>query len=258
MIWHYPDDRQRRRRRDEKDYSSKRLLSKRDFTWRWKRCNHLYPTIFIIDFDHTLAVFDNEHEITSVYTRPFMVEFLEYLKKINRNNILILWTRGQRVYINRCVLLLGIGNYFDHILSRDECKISFKKYKCYKSFRFIIDYFPKYTNMRSFLIDNLAYRNGGGCKEKEEEDDYVNYYFKLISVKPFTIEDVKNKDGTRTDSTLLNLMLYLNTNFFKQDDIKRNKIYKVITADKKGTLFLDERLDASDCQVFVKSWCAKM
>lgn len=251
MIWHYPDDDNKKALKEEKDST---LFSKKDFSWRTKCCSYLYPNIFIIDFDHTLAVHDSNDQLPSVYTRPFMIEFLEYLKKINKNNILILWTRAKKLYINKFVLLLGIANYFDHILSREECKISFKKYKCYKSFRYIIDNFPKYRNMRSFLIDNLAYKNGGGKDELDNKDNDTNYYFKLLSVKPFTIDEVNNG----SDSTLLNLMLHLDEKFFKDDNVIKYKVYKVITVDQKGSLFLDQRFDASDCDVFVKSWHSKM
>ena len=195
-----------------------------------------------------------------------MVEFLEFLKKVNKNNILLLWTRAKKSYINKFVLLLGIGNYFDHILSREECKDSFKKYKCYKSFRYIMDNFPKYINMRSFLIDNLAFKNGGGGSsdpifdndtddddnDNDNSDSVNNYYFRLLSVKPFTINDVING----SDSTLLNLMLYLDKNYFNNNFIFKK--YKVLTTDKNGNLQLEERFNPENCDVFVTSWYAKL
>lgn len=247
MIWHYPDVGIKILKEEEKESTSFDKV----FSWRVNYYSSLSPNIFVIDFDHTLAVYDgdrtiiSEDQLPSVYTRPFMIEFLQYLKKINKNNILILWTRAKRLYINKMVLLLGIANYFDHILSREDCKKSYKKYGCYKSFRYIVNNFAKYSNMRSFLIDNLAYKNGGG------EDDY----FRLLSLKPYILDEVENG----SDSTLLNLMLYLDKEFFL--DSKKYIIppsYNVVMVERDGSLYLGTKFDVSDCKILVKSWYPKL
>lgn len=253
MIWHYPYAGEKTLAEEEEEEEK----NHKAFTTRLKRCNpyYLYPNIFVIDFDHTLAVYDSDQRIPSssndqlpsLYTRPFMVEFLQFLKRINKNNILLLWTRAKKLYVSKFVLLLGIGNYFDHILSREDCKSSYKKYKCYKSFRYITDNFPKYSNMRAFLIDNLAYKNGGGG------DTRGGYYFRLLSVKPFTLDDVENG----SDSALLNLMLYLDEFFFKEPQQLQQppQEYNVVVVDESSdTLFLGRKVDVSACEILVTGW----
>lgn len=259
MIWHYPNvglKSDAEETEDEKK-SLSTLEYDKEFSWRTKYYSYLSPNIFVIDFDHTLAVYDGNQEVTaestrddqlpSVYARPFMFEFLQFLKRVNRNNILILWTRAKKLYISKIVLLLGIGNYFDHILSRSDCKNSYKTYGCHKSFHYILDKYPNYTNMRSFLIDNLAYKNG------TKEDDSSTGYFRLLSVKPFVLPDAENG----SDSTLLNLMLYLDRNFF-EGGIKKSILYTVIAAKPTGNLSIETRFAVSKCDLLIHGWYPKM
>ena len=241
-MWHYPPTSEK-----AADVSSERRKEK-PYSWKQKYQSYvLCPNIFIIDFDHTLAVYDSDRTLdpfgksASVYTRPFMVEFLQYLKVINKNNILILWSRGKQYYISKMLLLLGICNYFNHILTRHDCNNSYRKYGCYKSFKYIVDKYPRYMNMRSFLIDDLALKNGG--------DDY----FKLVSVKPFNLTDIE----AGLDSTLLNVMLFLDQSFFNTttSSTPPDKCVLTLAGDK---LRLEKRTDVSGCDVFVKGWASKM
>lgn len=249
MIWQYPKVSVESSKKEEEDSST--LEYDKEFFWRSKHYSYLSPSIFVIDFDHTLAVYDGDQIVThddqlpSVYARPFMFEFLEFLKRVNKNNILILWTRAKKLYISKIVLLLGIGNYFDHILSRGDCKNSYKKYGIYKSFKYILDNFPNYIHMRSFLIDNLAYKNGTG--------DFTTDYYRLLSVKPYTLDDAENG----SDSTLLNLMLYLDEAYFK-DDTGRPIIYPVLILCPDGALRLGAKYDVSDCKLLAHGWYPKI
>ena len=236
MIWHYPSA--NINHNDEEDTSGKQEMQYEDYNINSKRYSKLSPSIFVIDFDNTLAVYDKNIQLddhktfASVYTRPYMYEFLQYLKKINKHNTIILWTRGEKRYIQKSVLLLDMANYFNHILSRDDCRTSKKKYGCYKSFRYIKDLFPTYSNMRSFLIDDKADENG-------------DYYFQLITVKPFIINDI----FIGTDSTLLNLMLYLDKEYFSE---KEKLVYNVICC-KDDKMILKRKLDINDCQLLTQS-----
>ena len=153
----------------------------------------LSPVLFVIDFDHTLAVFDDlyilettiTNKLPSIYTRPFLYEFLNFIKGININNVIILWTAGTAAYIKQNLLLLNIAHYFDKVLSREHCKESKKNFnhKC-KSHSYLVSLFPQYKRMRSVLIDNYAYKNG--C--------YTGYT-EIISVKPFQLTDVVKMYG---------------------------------------------------------------
>ena len=206
----------------------------------------LSPILCVLDFDHTLAVYDEHYildedvtdHLPSVYTRPFLYQLLDYLKSVNKNNVIILWTAGANSYIQQNLLLLNICQYFDHVLSRKHCHESRDKFNVRKSYQYLVETFPQYKNMRSVIIDNYAWCNSANTG-----------YNKTISVKPFTIEDVvksfgafnvnpcdigdldsfiesKGKTGKeintrhRTsetylgDTTLLNLIQYLQKYFF--------------------------------------------
>ena len=61
MIWHYPNNTNNNintELREKKEGND--LILEKDFSWRLKSCSYLYPSIFIIDFDHTLAVYDSD------------------------------------------------------------------------------------------------------------------------------------------------------------------------------------------------------
>ena len=153
----------------------------------------LSPVLFVIDFDHTLAVYDElyilekntTNNLPSVYTRPHMYQFLNYIKSINTNNILILWTAGTDSYIKQNLLLLNIAHYFDIVLSRKHCKESKKYFNGKsKSHAYIAHHFPQYKRMRSVLIDNFAHKNGSSTG-----------YTEVLSVKPYTLRDVVEMYG---------------------------------------------------------------
>ena len=153
----------------------------------------LAPVLFVIDFDNTLAVFDemyvldnnSTNKLPSTYTRPFMYEFLDFIKSVNTNNVIVMWTAGTDLYIKQNLLLLNITQYFDNVLSRNHCRESEKKYDGKsKSHEYLVSLFPKYKRMRSILIDNLAFKNGSDSG-----------YSEIISVKPFTLFDVAKTFG---------------------------------------------------------------
>ena len=157
------------------------------------RDSSLAPVLFVIDFDNTLAVYDemyildnnSTNNLPSTYTRPFMYEFLDYIKSVNTNNVIIMWTAGTDIYIKQNLLLLNIAQYFDKILSRVHCYESKEKHngKC-KSHAYLISLFPNYKRMRSILIDNLAHKNGSGTG-----------YSEILSIKPYTLLDVAKTYG---------------------------------------------------------------
>ena len=154
--------------------------------------SNLSPILCILDFDHTLAVYDDQYildedvtdHLPSIYTRPFLYQLLDYLKSVNKNNIIILWTAGTNSYIQQSLLLLNIAQYFDHILSRKHCHESHDKFDISKSYQYLIETFPQYKNMRSVIVDNYAWRNSANSG-----------YNKTISIKPFTLEDVVKTFG---------------------------------------------------------------
>ena len=153
----------------------------------------LAPVLFVIDFDNTLAVYDemyvlsdnSTNKLPSTYTRPFMYEFLEFIKGVNTNNVIVMWTAGTDMYIKQNLLLLNIAQYFDNVLSRNHCHESKKNYNGkIKSHEYLISRFPKYKRMRSILIDNWGYKNGSDTG-----------YSEIISVKPYTLFDVAKTFG---------------------------------------------------------------
>ena len=223
--------------------------------------NRLSPVLFVLDFDKTLAVYDSDGkldpnaEFPSVYTRPFLYEFLDYIKSVNKNNIIILWTAGTFDYISRMLLLLNISQYFHHILFRNHCKESQKRTGYQKSYKYLINLFPIYKHLRAILIDDLANWN------VDRYNDKINY-FRIISVKPFNIKDVQrfffkstttsSSNNIRGDTTLLNVINYLDKKLFfsnNDDDIcnvnSRGEDVKII----KYKLYLDCKnlLSISNC-----------
>ena len=153
----------------------------------------LAPVLFVIDFDNTLAVYDemyvlsdnSTNKLPSTYTRPFMYEFLDFIKSVNTNNVIVMWTAGTDMYIKQNLLLLNIAQYFDNVLSRNHCDESQKNYNGkIKSHEYLISRFPKYKRMRSILIDNWGYKNGSDTG-----------YSEIISVKPYTLFDVAKTFG---------------------------------------------------------------
>ena len=216
----------------------------------------LSPVVFVIDFDNTLAVYD-KHQILdrckdtfpSLYIRPFLFEFLDYIKSINKNNIIILWSNGKSIYVYNMLLLLNIAQYFNHILTRDNCNESQKLTGSNKSFQYLIYKFPLYKKLRVILIDDLA-------KQNTKKENLYNSYDMIITVKPFTINDViaivkKNKqtmkkDNKYGDTTLLNLIIFLHNNlFYGYND--NNKIIKYkFYLDKNNTLNLHYNNDNND------------
>ena len=208
--------------------------------------NHLSPTVFVIDFDNTLAVYDNRDELgldtsdfPSIYSRPHLFEFLNYIRKVHKHNSLILWTLATKMYIQKMVLLLGIANYFDYILCYDDCMKSLETYKYRKSFKYITSKFPNYKGMRSVFIDDNAYING-------------NSYFDMIEVKPYSLDDVMEKN----DSTLLNLILYIEKTYYQNDNnIPKN--HAVVSQNKNGELYLSRRSDITNCDILIKGWFPK-
>lgn len=164
-----------------------------DYLKGYVKDSPLAPVLFVIDFDNTLAVFDemyildsnSTNKLPSTYTRPFMYEFLDFIKSVNTNNVIIMWTAGTDLYIKQNLLLLDIAQYFDNVLSRNHCRESEKKYGGKsKSHEYLVARFPKYKRMRSILIDNLAFQNGSDTG-----------YSEIISVKPFTLWDVAKTFG---------------------------------------------------------------
>lgn len=151
------------------------------------------PVLFVIDFDNTLAVYDemyvldntSTNKLPSTYTRPFMYEFLDFIKTVNTNNVVIMWTAGTDLYIKQNLLLLNIAQYFDKVLSREHCNESKKEYdgKC-KSHAYLVSRFPKYKRMRSILVDNLAYKNGADTG-----------YSEILSIRPYNLWDVMGTYG---------------------------------------------------------------
>ena len=149
--------------------------------------SHLSPLLVVLDFDHTLAVTDVEFALErdvsgkfrSIYARPFLYNFLDFIKSVNKNNVLILWTAGMEFYINHALLLLNIAQYFDHVLSRKQCDESKKDFGKKKSHRYLIRKFPQYRSMRSIIVDNFALHNSARSG-----------YSAVISIKPFNFSDI--------------------------------------------------------------------
>ena len=190
--------------------------------------NRLSPFLFILDFDKTLAVYDSDGllmdpdaEFPSVYTRPFLYEFLDYIKSVNKNNIIILWTAGTFEYISQMLLLLNLPQYFHHVLFRNHCKESQKQTGYQKSHKYLINLFPIYKHLRAVLIDDLADWN----VNKNDSN-----YFKIISVKPFNIKDVERfffkssvtNNNIAGDTTLLNVINYLDVELFGHENDNDN------------------------------------
>lgn len=155
------------------------------------------PVLFVVDFDNTLAVYDMKKllqidfmdNLPSVYTRPFLHNFLTYIRSVNRHNILILWTAGTQSYIHRALILCDIAHYFHHILTYSDCKESQIKYGLMKAYRYIIEKYPQYSDMRSVIIDNFAMRNATHRTTNEKT------YSKIYSVLPYTIRTVVEMYG---------------------------------------------------------------
>ena len=210
----------------------------------------LCPYLFVIDFDKTLAFYDSHREVDnskSIYTRPFLYEFLDYIKSKNKN-IIILWTAGTLQYINEKVLLLNLTQYFNHILHKSHCDQSKKETGVKKSYKYLKNKFPEYQHYRAILIDDYAVYNS------YSNDDNVNLYnenyFKIITVKPFDHKDVyfyygnKYSNSNTGDSTLLNLIIYLEETLFNfyndsNDDQYTTQLYNLFL-DSNGVLSISK------------------
>ena len=164
------------------------------------------PVLFVLDFDNTLAVADSKQllqlDFTDnswiMYIRPFLYEFLSYLRSVNKFNILVLWTAGKEQYINQVLILCNIAHYFHHILSYVDCRKSFEKYGAKKAYKYLIEKYPHYSHMRSIIIDNEAVYNALGTRggeNNEYERKTFKTYFKLYSVLPYTIRSVVQMHG---------------------------------------------------------------
>lgn len=197
-------------------FNSKQMLDTEDFTqdmFFYKYVRYLNeekraPALLVFDFDNTLAIYDEQQHLQlnlsdsfpSVYTRPFLYEMLDYMKATNKHNILILWTAGKRSYIQNVLTLLNMCQYFTHILTYYDCVLSKNKYGVSKSYKYIVNKYPKYSDMRAILIDNWAVYNALGRKRKSYKTNYDDgivkqQYSRLISIKPYTIYDVVKEFG---------------------------------------------------------------
>ena len=203
--------------------------------------NKLCPYLFVIDFDKTLVYYDHSKHIDcskSIYTRPFLYEFLDYIKSINKNNILILWTAGTMRYVYEKLLLLNLSQYFNHILHKQHCDESKQETGVKKSFIYLKKKFPQYQYYRAIFIDDYAVYNSYSSSLNNDN------YFKIITVKPFDYTDVyfyyHNRDKNNFgDSTLLNLIIYLKETFF---DFNHNDNHHYSTQFYK--LFFDAKTDS--------------
>lgn len=178
----------------------------------------LSPTLFVIDFDLTLAFYDDEYafephpmdSLPSFYTRPFLYQFLDFLKSVNKNNVLILWTAGTRCYIRGAIFLLNIAPYFQKVLSRSDCEKSKAEFGFRKSHRYLTKLYPSYASMRSVIIDDQA---------KYNADDG---YDLIVNLAPYNADRVlahiqPTKAVTVSsygDTTLLNLISSLRARLF--------------------------------------------
>ena len=229
--------------------------------------SHLSPLLVVLDFDHTLAVTDTEFvlerdlsgKFRSIYTRPFLYPFLDFIKSVNKNNVIILWTAGTKFYINYALLLLNIAHYFDHVLSREDCDRSKRDFGMKKSHQFLVEQFPQYRNMRSVIVDNYARHNSRNTG-----------FSKVISIKPFNFSDIvrgvgafeippvhicdvdafmksKGEDGFSKDhyfllddshnpyygdTALLNLIKYMNGEFFLGDGDEKAQSVPEVNIDE--------------------------
>lgn len=133
-----------------------------------------------------LLQFDLMDHTSIVYTRPFLYQFLHYVRCVNKHNILIMWTAATRPYIYQNLLLCNIGHYFHHILTFSDCNESESKYGAKKAYSYVIDKYPQYANMRSVIIDDLAVRN-----TRSDQKTYSRIY----SLLPYTLRTVVQTYG---------------------------------------------------------------
>ena len=192
--------------------------------------SQLAPVLFVIDFDNTLGVYDelyildsfSTNKLPSTYTRPFLYEFLDYIKSVNINNILILWTAGTNSYIKQNLLLMNIAHYFDKVLSRKHCEDSNQRYGKSKSHAHLVSLFPQYKRMKSIIIDNFAKENGGDTG-----------YSITLSVKPFTLIEIAETYGafgvppSLIGDTILFLMSKGNAGTIKKQSSEKSLIQRL-------------------------------
>lgn len=179
----------------------------------------MIPTIFVFDLDHTLIYFDEEGDILttpSYYIRSFASEILTFLKKLDENNLMVLWTRGIKEYAMDALKNTKLGENFNYVLSEDDCKKSIRYFKFPKS----KDYLEKFI-----------------CEVEKpvglDEDSLDSYNWILI-------DDKAVENGGKTYDDYYEIKPYLKSIVKKER--KDNKVYDT-ELFKLGCLFVDEFLD---------------
>ena len=154
------------------------------------------PVLFVLDFDHTIAYHDSRRLLdidfmdnnTRLYTRPFLRCLLNYVRCVNKHNVLILWTAGAESYIQRMLVLCDIAPYFHHVLTYQHCRESQDRYGTKKAYAYLKCRYPEYADLRSVLVDNLAVTNAVGGEDGET-------YTYIYSVEPFTPRKIVQSYG---------------------------------------------------------------
>ncbi|RWS24476.1 hypothetical protein B4U80_13214 [Leptotrombidium deliense] len=158
----------------------------------------MFPLILVVDLDETLIFFDEENilkrEYYTLFYRPEMYTFFEYLRIWFRDNILlVLWSTGENLYVHDILNKLHL-HYFDIIYGRkesDESEIEFdarksirylKQNKCVQ--RFLLRMYNKWESLMLYtkfaIVDD---------KCDDNVDDLAPYDY-MFPVKPLNLRSL--------------------------------------------------------------------
>jgi NLI interacting factor-like phosphatase len=113
--------------------------------------------ILVLDLDKTCIYFDEENKLFTplprYYVRPGVEIFLRIFRQTFnlKNGLCILWSAGQRGYVNDALLQTGLGSYFDIVWDYTTCQKSERRTGYAKHYEYMMCH-PK---VRKWLIKAL-------------------------------------------------------------------------------------------------------
>lgn len=113
--------------------------------------------------DETVLYYDLECRVGKnpyYYLKPGIRENLYFCQKMN-GNLNVLWSMGTEDYVMDALTHLDVAKYFSHIMTRNECDESLRKYGANKSALYLADHLgiDNPCRVKTMLIDDKAYEN---------------------------------------------------------------------------------------------------
>lgn len=181
----------------------------------------MLPTIFVFDLDHTLIYFDEEGDIfitPSYYVRKYSHELLTFLKSLNENNLLVLWTRGTKEYAYDVLTNTNLGMNFNYVLCEEECQESIKYFQYPKSKEYLYEFITNTEKPLGIDKDTLDTYNCILIDDKAVENG-ASTYDEYIQIKPYTKTIAKKENDKKI---ILDFELYHLAAIFVDDFLNLN------------------------------------